>query len=286
MKSTVDAFFHEPTSTFTYLVADEASGRGVVIDPVRDFDAASGRTAWTSAEKVAARIRARGLEIPYVLDTHAHADHLSGLPFFKERFGARTVIGARITEVQRIFRDLFHLGDDFPVDGRPFDVLLEEGDVLEAGGLRVEALHTPGHTPACLTYRIGEGLFVGDVLFMPDYGTARCDFPGGSAEMLYDSLQRLYTLGDELRVYTCHDYRPGGRPLRHVSTVGEERRTNVQLRDDTVKEDFVAFRRARDATLAMPALILPSVQVNIRAGELPPPEANGVSYLKIPLDAF
>jgi len=280
----IDRFFHEPTSTFTWLVSDPASRTAVVIDPVRGFDAASGRTGWASAEAVAAVVRGRGLELPFVLDTNAHADHLSGLPYFREHFGARTVIGAHISEVQRIFRELFHL-EEQPVDGRPFDVLLEDGQVLEAGGLRIDALHTPGHTPACLTYRIGEALFVGDTLFMPDYGTARCDFPGGSAETLYDSIQRLYGLGDALRVHTCHDYRPGGRPLRSESTIGEERRTNVQLRHDTKKEDYVAFRRERDAGLSMPALLLPSVQVNIRAGELPPPEANGVAYLKIPLDA-
>ena len=282
----IDVFFHEPTSTLTYLVSDPESRTAVVIDPVRDFDAASGRTGWASAEEVAARVEELGVALPFAIDTHAHADHLSGLPFFKERYGARTVIGARITEVQRLFRDLFQLGDDFPVDGSQFDVLLEDGASLEAGGLRIEAVHTPGHTPACMTWRIGDALFVGDTLFMPDYGTARCDFPGGSAETLYDSIRRLYALDDALRVHTCHDYRPGGRPLRWASTIGEERRTNVQLRDDTTKADYVAFRRERDAGLDMPALILPSVQVNVRAGELPPPEANGVAYLKIPLDAL
>lgn len=282
----IDVFLHEPTSTLTYLVSDPESRTAVVIDPVRDFDAASGRTGWQAAEEVARRIEELGVELPYAIDTHAHADHLSGLPFFTERFGARTVIGRHITEVQRTFRDLFHLGDDFPVDGSQFDLLLADGETLEAGGLHIEAMHTPGHTPACMSYRIGDALFVGDTLFMPDHGTARCDFPGGSAEMLYDSIQRLYALDDALRVHTCHDYRPGGRPLRWASTIGEERRTNVQLRDGTAKQDYLAFRHERDAGLGMPALILPSVQVNVRAGELPPPEANGVAYLKLPLDAL
>jgi glyoxylase-like metal-dependent hydrolase (beta-lactamase superfamily II) len=282
----VQHFFDEPTATLTYVVHDERTRVGVVIDSVTDFDPKSGWTSTGSSERVAAYVEAHRLQIPFVLDTHAHADHLTGMPFFAARYGARTVIGRRITEVQATFRDLFGLGPDFPVDGRQFDVLLRDGEVLEAGVLPILARHTPGHTPACMTYQIGDALFVGDVLFMPDYGTARCDFPGGSAEALYDSIRRLYALPAATRVFTCHDYRPGGRPLRFESTIGEQRAGNVQLDADTRREDFLRFRGRRDAELAMPVLILPSVQVNIRAGRLPDPEANGIAYLKLPLNAF
>jgi glyoxylase-like metal-dependent hydrolase (beta-lactamase superfamily II) len=279
-------FFDEETSTLTYVVHDERTRVGVVIDSVTDFDPKSGRTGTASCERVAAYVDAERLTIPYVLDTHAHADHLTGIPFFRTRYGARSVIGRRITVVQAMFRDIFNLGPDFPVDGSQFDVLLGDGETLEAGPLHILAHYTPGHTPACSTYQVGDALFVGDVLFMPDYGTARCDFPGGSAEALFDSIQRLYALPPELRVFTCHDYRPGGRPLRFVSTIGEERAANVQLDASTSRTNFLRFRRERDATLAVPTLILPSVQVNIRAGRFPEPEGNGVSYLKLPLNAF
>lgn len=283
---TIQHFFDTRTSTLTYVVHDEETRVGVVIDSVMDFDPKSGRTWHESCEAVARYIDQQGLAIPYVLDTHAHADHLSGMQYFKARYGARTVIGRHISTVQARFRDLYNLGPDFPADGRQFDVLLEGGDTLEAGPFTVTALHTPGHTPACLTYQIGDALFVGDTIFMPDYGTARCDFPGGSAEILYESIQRLYTLPDATRVFTCHDYQPGGRVLRYESTIGEERATNIQLNTRTSKKDFVAFRRARDATLEMPVLILPSLQVNIRAGRLPDPENNGISYLKLPLNVL
>ena len=281
----IDHFFDERTSTLTYVVHDEASRTGVVIDPVTDYDPKSGRTRSDSNERVAAHVDALGLRIPWVLDTHAHADHLSGIPFFRERYGARSAIGASITVVQEMFRGIFNLGPDFAADGRQFDRLLDDGDVLEAGALRIEALHTPGHTPACMSYRIGGAVFVGDVLFMPDYGVARCDFPGGSAEALYASVRRLYdSLPGETRVFTGHDYRPGDRPLRFESTIAEQKAHNVQLDATTGRDAFVEFRRQRDAQLEVPVLILPSVQVNIRAGELPPPESNGTSYLKIPLN--
>jgi len=280
----VQHFFDPRTSTLTYVVHDEATRVGVVIDPVTDYDPASGRTSQRSNEAVAQYLEDHGIRLAYVLDTHAHADHMSGIPYFVDRHGARSVIGWRIGVVQATFRDVFDLGADFPVDGRQFDVLLHEGEVLEAGGLRIAGLYTPGHTPACMTYRIGDALFVGDVLFAPDYGVARCDFPGGSAEALWDSVERLYALPDELRVFPCHDYQPGGRPLRVASTIGEQKRSNVQLDAGTEREAFLAFRKRRDAELAMPALILPSIQVNVRAGRLPEPAANGVSYLKIPLD--
>lgn len=282
----IQHFFDPHTWTLSYVVHDESAKIGVVIDSVMDFDPKSGRTSYRSCEAIAQYIETHGLKIPYVLDTHAHADHLSGMAYFKDRYGARTVIGHEITVVQKRFRDLYNLGPDFPVDGRQFDVLFAEGDRLDVGPFAIHALHTPGHTPACLTYHIGDALFVGDVIFMPDYGTARCDFPGGSAEVLYDSIQRLYTLPDTMRLFTCHDYQPGGRALRFESTVGEQKTANIQLNARTKKEEFVTFRTARDRTLEMPALILPSLQVNIRAGRLPEPEGNGIAYLKLPLNVL
>ena len=283
-RPTIEWFFDAVSSTLTYVVFDAASRVGVVLDPVRDFDLHSGRTAWTSAERVARFVDAHDLRIPYVIDTHTHADHLTGLPFWKERYGARTVTGSRVGAVQSIFRDLYGLSPTFPVTGTQFDVLLDEGDTLAAGPLSVRALHTPGHTPAHMSWRIGDAIFLGDTLFTPDYGTARCDFPGGSAAELYDSIQRLYALPEDTRLFVCHDYRPNGRPLRVESSVGQQKATNVQLNAHTGEEEFVAFRGRRDAELAVPALILPSLQVNIRAGELPEAEANGTRYLKLPLD--
>jgi glyoxylase-like metal-dependent hydrolase (beta-lactamase superfamily II) len=282
----IASFFDPETGTLTYLVYAPSEGVGVVIDPVAEFDPASGALTHARAKEVGDFIDARSLAVPWVLETHAHADHLSAMPWFKERYGARSVIGRHIAEVQATFRDVFNLGDDFPVDGRPFDRLLDDGEVVEAGPLRIEALHTPGHTPACLSYRIGDTVFVGDTLFQPDYGTARCDFPGGSATVLYDSIQRLYALPDATRLFTCHDYQPGGRKLRFESTVADQKAGNVQLDGTTERDAFVAFREQRDATLSMPTLILPSIQANVRAGELPEPESNGLAYFKIPINAF
>ncbi|MFZ5655301.1 MAG: MBL fold metallo-hydrolase [Pseudomonadota bacterium] len=278
----IQHFFEQQTSTLSYVV--HAGGDAVVIDPVRDYDPKNGRTSWASAEQIAAYIDAEGLRVHYVIDTHAHADHLTGMPFFKEHYGARTVTGARMGEIQRVFRDLYNLGPDFPVDARQFDVLVDEGDCLAFGALSVEALHTPGHTPAHMSWKIGDALFVGDTLFMPDYGSARCDFPGGSAEQLYDSIQRIYAMPEDTRLFMCHDYRPGDRPLAFETRVGEQKRSNVQINARTTKAEYVAFRKEKDASLPAPVLILPALQVNIRAGELPPPEDNGVSYLKIPLN--
>jgi glyoxylase-like metal-dependent hydrolase (beta-lactamase superfamily II) len=283
----LQTFFEPLTSTITYVPYDEVERVGVVIDSVLDFDPASGRTSTESADAVAKFLDGEGIRVPYVLDTHAHADHFSAMPYFKQRYGAKTVIGAEIVQVQRVFRDLFNLGDDLPTDGRPFDVLLQDGDRLDVGPFELEALHTPGHTPACMSYRVEDALFVGDTLFQPDYGTARCDFPGGSAEELYASISRLYrTLPDDTRILTCHDYQPGGRDVAFESTLWDQRKSNVQLSAFTKRDEFIAFRRERDATLSMPALILPAIQVNLRAGELPAPEANGLSYLKLPLNAF
>ena len=280
----IQHFFDERSATLSYVVHDGRSA--VVIDPVRDYDPTNGRTSWASAEKIAAYLDAAKLAVPYVIDTHAHADHMTGLPFFRERYGARSVTGAGIDQIQRAFRDIYNLGPDFPTDGRQFDLLIEAGKRLGFGSLEVEAIHTPGHTPAHMSWRIGDAVFLGDTLFMPDYGSARCDFPGGSAAELYDSVQRLYALPDATRLFVCHDYRPGGRPLAFETTVGEQKRHNVQLDARTTKEEYVAFRSKRDAELEAPLLLLASLQVNIRAGELPEPEGNGVSYLKIPLDRF
>ena len=278
----IQHFFDEATWTLSYVIHDGRTG--VVIDPIRDYEPRSGRTAWASAERIARFVDGEALSIPYVVDTHAHADHMTGLPFFRERYGAKTVTGAGIGEIQATFRDLYGLGPAFPVDGRQFDVLLEEGERLGFGSLELEALHTPGHTPAHIALRVGNAVFVGDTLFMPDYGSARCDFPGGSAGILYDSIQRLFALPDDTRLYTGHDYLPGGRAPAFVATVAEHKQHNVQINAATTKQEYVAFREKRDAELAAPELILPSIQVNIRGGELPEPEANGIAYLRIPLN--
>jgi glyoxylase-like metal-dependent hydrolase (beta-lactamase superfamily II) len=280
----IQHFFDQATSTLTYVVHDAKTA--VVIDPVLDYDPKSSRTSVGSAQAVAQYMDGKHLSVPYVIDTHAHADHLTAMPFFKQRYGARTVTGSRVGEVQRMFRDIYNLGAAFPVDGRQFDLLLDEGQELEVGSFRVHAMHTPGHTPAHMSWQIEDALFVGDTLFMPDYGTARCDFPGGSAEQLFDSIQRIYALPESTRLFVCHDYQPGGRELRFVTTVAEQKRSNIQLRGETNKQDYIATRKKRDAQLDMPALILPAVQINIRAGELPEREANGTAYLKIPLNLF
>ena len=280
----IESFFHEPTSTLTYVVHDGTVG--IVIDPVRDYDSKSARTSWRSSERVAAYLDRENIDLPYVIDTHVHADHLTGLPFFKERYGAQAVTGARVCEIQATFREIYNLGIDFPTDGSQFDVLLGDTERLNFGDLEVEALCTPGHTPAHMSWKIGNAVFLGDTLFMPDYGSARCDFPGGSAAKLYDSIQRLYAMPDETRLFVCHDYLPGGRSLAFESTVAEQKRRNVQIDANTTREAYVAFREKKDATLEAPNLILPSLQVNIRAGELPKPEANGTSFLKIPLNAL
>lgn len=280
----IQHFFDEHTWTLSYVVHDDRIG--VVIDPVRDYDPKNGRTSWCSCEAIARYLDREGIEVPYVIDTHAHADHMTGIPFFKSRHGARSVTGSRVGVVQRAFRDIYNLAKDFPVDGSQFDVLVDEGARLEFGTLSVEALHTPGHTPAHMSWKIADAVFVGDTLFMPDYGSARCDFPGGSASELYDSIRRLYSMPDATRLFMCHDYLPGGRAMRCETTVGEQKRHNVQIDEHTTREAFVAMREAKDSSLAAPALILPSIQVNIRAGDLPEPEANGTRYLKIPLDVL
>lgn len=281
----IRAFFHQPTFTVSYLVWDPASKRAAIIDSALDFDQKSGRTATTSAEAILAAAREEGVSVDWLLETHAHADHLSAAPFLKQHTGAPIVIGENIRTVQKVFKDVFNLGY-VTADGRPFDKLVADGEVLRLGELEIKVLHTPGHTPACVSYLIGDAVFVGDTMFMPDYGTARADFPGGDARTLYRSIQKLLSLPDETRVFLCHDYKaPGRDAFAWETTIGEERAKNIHLVGRS-EDAFVALREARDKTLDMPVLILPSIQVNIQAGELPPPEDNGIRYLKLPIDAL
>ena len=281
----VQAFFDEATFTVTYVVSDPDSGRAAVIDPVLDFDPASGRTGTESADAVVAYARENDLEVDWVLETHIHADHLSGAPYIKEQVGGQTAIGARVTQVQDTFRDIYNL-DGLAVDGSQFDRLFEDGDTFELGGIEALVIATPGHTPACITYVIGDAAFVGDTLFMPDFGTARTDFPGGSAVELYRSIQRILALPGDTRLFMCHDYKAPGRDVYAWETsVSAQRADNIHIGDGVAEDEFVAMREGRDAQLGMPRLILPSIQVNVRAGRLPDPEDNGVRYLKLPLDA-
>ncbi len=280
----IQHFFDPRTWSLTYVVYEE--GTAVVIDPVLDYDPKAGRVFHESAERVAEFLKREGLTLAYALDTHPHADHLTGVVFFKERFGAKTVISERITTVQATFRDVFNLGADFPVDGRQYDVLLADGEILEAGPLKIEAILTEGHTPASLSYKIGDALFVGDLLFMPDGGTARCDFPGGSAAVLFEAVNTLYRLPEETRVFTLHDYQPGGRELCFESTIGDQKRSNVHVNAETTLEEFVALRKRLEEGKPAPTLLFPALQVNIRGGHLPEPESNGRAYLKIPLGWF
>lgn len=286
----IESFFDEASSTFSHLVLDRETGQCALVDSVLDYDPKSGRTRTTGAERLVARVRELGAQVQWLLETHVHADHLSAAPWLKAQLGGQIAIGAQITTVQKTFGTLFNAEPGFARDGSQFDHLFRDGDTFAIGGLRATALHTPGHTPACMTYLVEDGdaraAFVGDTLFMPDYGTARCDFPGGDAATLFRSVRRVLALPGDTQLYMCHDYRPGGRPLAHVSTVAEQRAANVHVHDGIAEADFVAMRQARDATLDMPVLILPSVQVNMRAGHLPPPEDNGISYLKIPLNAL
>jgi glyoxylase-like metal-dependent hydrolase (beta-lactamase superfamily II) len=281
----VSPFFHAASSTWTYLVADAATGDALVIDPVLDFDAKSGRTGTASIQAVLDSARQRGFEVRAILETHAHADHLSAAAWLRRQLpGVGIGIGQGIRAVQATFRPVFNLGAEFPVDGSQFDRLFDDGERFALGGLEIEVIATPGHTSDSVSYRIGDAVFVGDSLFMPDGGTARCDFPGGDAALLYRSIQRLYALPDATRVFVCHDYAPGGRAVQAQTSIGAEKAGNIHVRASVGEAEFVALRRARDATLEMPALIIPAVQVNIAAGELPGPEANGVRYLKLPLD--
>ena len=287
MNPEVKAFFDEATNTVSYLVCEPGGTQCAIVDPVLDYDPKSGRTSTASADKIIADVRVRGLTVDWILETHAHADHLSGAPYLRKVLGGRIGIGEHITDVQKIFKDVFNLESTFNTDGAQFDHLFKDGERFNIGVLEGRVLHTPGHTPADLTYLIGDAAFVGDTIFMPDFGTARTDFPGGDAGQLYRSVRKVLELPPETRLFLCHDYKaPGRDEYVWETTVAEERAHNVHVRDGISEEEFVAMRTARDAKLAMPTLLLPSVQVNIRAGELPPEEGNGVRYLKIPIDAL
>ncbi|TAL93401.1 MAG: MBL fold metallo-hydrolase [Rhodanobacter sp.] len=283
----VRAFFHEPSNTFSYVAWDPATRKAAVLDAVLDYEAASGCTARHSADRIAAFVQAQGLTVEWVIDTHVHADHLSAAPYLQSKLGGKLAIGEHIRAVQETFGTLFNAGSGFARDGSQFDHLFVDGERYTLGGIEAMAVHTPGHTPACVTHVIGDAAFVGDTLFMPDYGTARCDFPGGDAATLYRSIQKIFALPNATRIFLCHDYKaPGRDEYAYETTVAAERAGNIHVREDISEAEFVAMRTTHDATLKLPQLILPSVQVNMRAGQLPPAEDNGVRYLKIPLDAF
>lgn len=289
----IESFFDPATSTFTHVLWDPATRRTAIVDSVLDYDPKSGHTRTDSADRVIARVRELELSVDWLLETHVHADHLSAAPYLKQRVGGQIVIGRAVTVVQHTFGKLFNAGDEFARDGRQFDRLVDEGDQFDIGALRVSVLHTPGHTPACVTYVVENPAlsprqrvaFVGDTLFMPDYGTARCDFPGGNARELYRSIRKLLALPPDTQLYLCHDYPPAGRAPQCIATVAAQRASNIHVHDGMDEQAFVELRETRDAKLEMPVLLLPSVQVNMRAGHLPPAEDNGIAYLKIPLNA-
>ena len=286
MRPDVTPFHHAPTGSWTYVVADPASKSAVIVDPVLDYDWRSARTSTRSADAVAAHCEQHGLAVRWILETHAHADHLSAAQFLKSRLGAAVAIGEGIRVVQATFKRIFGLGDEFVPDGAQFDRLLADGETLEAGGLAVRVIAVPGHTNDSVAFLAGDALFVGDTVFMPDSGSARCDFPGGDARALYRSVRRLYELPPDTRVFVCHDYCPGGRPAQCETAIAEQRAGNIHIRDGVGEDEYVAMRSARDATLDVPNLLIPAVQVNIRAGHLPPADRDGVRYLRVPLDVL
>ena len=280
----VQAFFEPVTATFSYIVYDQVGGHAAVIDPVLDYDPKAGRSKSLFAEQILNFLQQQGLTLEWILETHAHADHLSAAQFLKQRAGGKVAIGQRITQVQTVFKRLFHLGTEFNPDGKQFDHLFADDEVFQIGQLRAQALFVPGHTPADLAYWIGDAVFVGDTMFMPDVGSARCDFPGGDAQQLYHSVQRLLALPETTRLFMCHDYPPDQRVAACETSIAAQRTGNIHLHEGISEADFVQLRHQRDAGLAAPVLLLPSIQVNIRAGNFPPAEENGVSYLKIPLN--
>ena len=286
MPATVQPFFDPTTWTWTYVVHAGAGTPCAIIDPVLDYDPKSGRTRTDSAKRVVDFVREQRLTVQWILETHAHADHLSAAAWLRDQLGGSIGIGGQIPGVQDVFKKIFHLGDEFRADGSQFDHLFKEDESFEIGALQARVLSVPGHTPACVAYQVGDVVFVGDTLFPPDVGTARCDFPGGSAKTLYQSVRKLLALPDATRLFMCHDYPPGGRTPRCETSVAEQRADNIHIRDGITEDQFVAMRTQRDAGLQMPTLILPAIQVNIRAGHMPPPEANGVSYLRIPINAL
>ncbi len=286
LRPEITGFFDAATFTVSYVVHDPATGEAAIVDSVLDFDSSSGRTATTSADAVIEYVISHNLKVTWLLETHAHADHLSAAPYLQQKLGGKIAIGEHITAVQQVFGKLFNAGTEFERDGSQFDALFKDGDTFAIGNLPVTVMHVPGHTPACLAYVVGDAVFVGDTMFMPDYGTARADFPGGDARMLFRSLRRILALPPETRLFMCHDYLPTGRS-EYVweTTVAAEREGNIHAHEGITEDQFVAMREARDATLDMPRLILPSVQVNMRAGHLPPPDDNGIIYLKLPVNA-
>lgn len=286
VKPEVTAFFDEATNTISYVVKDPASKACAIVDSVLDIDYAAGRLSTTNADKIIAHVREHGLEVEWLIETHVHADHLSAAPYIQERLGGKLGIGARVTEVQRTFGKIFNEGTRFERDGSQFDHLFEDGDTYRIGTLTAIAIATPGHTPACMTHITGDAAFVGDTLFMPDGGTARADFPGGDARALYRSIKRVLALPGDMRLFMCHDYAPGGREIRWETTVAEQRAHNIHVREGISEEEFVEMRTRRDATLALPQLIIPSIQVNMRAGHLPEPDASGKRFLKVPVNGL
>ena len=285
MNPQVEAFFDPATFTYSYVVSDPQSKRCAIVDPVLDYDPAAGRTSHAGADRLIAYVREQGLTLDWLLETHVHADHLSAAAYIKQALGGRLAIGAQITQIQATFGSLFNAGPEFATDGRQFDQLFADGDSFSIGNIPARVLHTPGHTPACLTYVIGDAAFIGDTLFMADYGTARCDFPGGDARQLYRSIHKIFALPDSTRLFMCHDYLAPGRDQHlYQSSVAEQRAQNVHAHAGIDEDAFVAMREAKDASLGMPALILPAVQINMRGGQLPPAESNGVRYLKVPLN--
>ncbi len=286
MTPKIQTFFDDETFTATHIVWDAETKHAAVIDSVRDYDPKSGCRSTTAADDIIEFVAKQKLTVEWHLETHVHADHLSAAPYLKEKLGGRVGIGAKIDAVQGVFKKIFNAEDSFATDGSQFDYLFHDGETFHVGGLEVTVIHTPGHTPACATYLIGDAAFVGDTLFMPDFGTARCDFPGGDARQLYQSIHKILTLLPETRLFMCHDYAPGGRAYTWETTVAAERAENIHVHDGVSEDEFVEMRTERDKQLDMPVLILPSVQVNMRAGELPPAEDNGIHYLKIPVDAL
>jgi len=287
MQPIVKTFFDEPTFTFSHVISDPETKECAIIDSVLDFDYASGKTDRVSADQIITYIKEEALQTKWILETHVHADHLSAAPYLKDQLGGTLAIGDQITVVQNVFGKAFNAGTEFERDGSQFDHLFKDDESFKIGSISAKAIHTPGHTPACMSYLIGDALFVGDTLFMPDYGTARCDFPGGDATTLYQSIQKLFALPDETRVFMCHDYKaPGRDEYQFKTTIGEERQHNIHVGIEHDQAEFIQMRESRDATLGMPRLILPSVQVNMRAGHMPPAEENGQRYLKIPVDLF
>jgi glyoxylase-like metal-dependent hydrolase (beta-lactamase superfamily II) len=286
MNPVVKSFFDIDTWTFTYVVYEKPGASCIIIDSVLSYDSKSGRTNTKMADQVIDFIKNLGLKTEWILETHAHADHVTAAPYLKLKLGGKIAIGDHITAVQGVFKGIFNLEDTFSIDGSQFDHLLKEGEEIHFGNLALKALFVPGHTPACMAYQVGDAIFVGDTMFMPDVGTARCDFPGGDAHILYQSIKKILSYPPQTRLFMCHDYPPNDRPVNFETTVAEERKSNIHMHDGISEEQFIEMRTTRDATLEMPALILPAIQINIRAGELPPKEVNGISYLKIPVNAL